>query len=151
MKAFITEYIRGYATCQMNEVNIAIICSCMPIITAPLKVMVMRITSSWNYLKKETQTLLLPKESTEYKRSNQLPNIPGAKISGLRTFIQRFQRSESKSGETTVAVDMSNFSKLGSINEDYHHQLRAIHENDSANTPRSGVPDSREQSNYGGA
>lgn len=113
------------------EINVSIICSCMPAFTTPIKVMTSRMMDSWSNIKKRSQrseTTLPPKENGDGLQS--LPHIPPAKISGLRTFIRRFDRTASE--KTTVVVDVSNFSKLGSVDEDYHHQLRALH---GAETP----------------
>lgn len=119
-------------TCNYStlEVNIAIICSCMPAFTAPLRTLTTRMTSSWRYLKRSTDNLLSRKDTSAREPGQEgLPEVPRANISGLRTFIRRFNRSASE--ETAVAVDMSNFSKLGSVDEDYHQQLRALHVPDS--------------------
>lgn len=115
------------------EINIAIICSCMPAFTTPIKIITSRVLSSWSHIRKRSETTLPPKEGGDVIQS--LPVIPGANISGLRTFIRRFNRSTSQ--QTTVMIDASNFSKLGSVDEDYHHQLRAIH---GANTNASSGP-----------
>lgn len=125
------------------EINVAIICSCMPAFTTPIKVMTSRMMSSWSNIKKRSQrseTTLPPMERRDGLQS--LPQIPAAKISGLRTFIRRFDRSTSE--KTTVVVDVSNFSKLGSVDEDYHYQLRALHGVDTPYaSPRPSTPSTR--------
>ncbi|KAJ0116400.1 hypothetical protein J7T55_007380 [Diaporthe amygdali] len=122
------------------EVIIAIICSCMPILAAPLRAMVTKMTSSWSYLKRTTKTLVAPKEATG-EHSDKLPSIPDAKISGLRTFIRRFNRSTSQ--QSTVRMDISNFSKLGSVDDEYHRQLKAYHANEAAGISAPSTPGSR--------
>lgn len=78
-------------------------------------------------MKKRSETTLPPRESDV--ELHNLPEIPRANISGLRTFIRRLNRSESE--KTTAMVDVSNFSRLESVEEDYHRQLRAVHGGDT--------------------
>lgn len=121
------------------EINIAIICSCMPAFAAPIKGITSRVLASWNTMKKRSETTLPAKESGG--ELHNLPELPRANISGLRTFISRFNRSESK--KTTVMVDVSNFSRLESVEEDYHRQLRAVHGADTNVPSRPSATSSR--------
>lgn len=121
------------------EVNIAIICSCMPAFTAPLKIITTRMLSSWNLVRKQSASILSPKEGADGPQG--LPGVPRANISGLRTFIRRFNRSSSQ--QTTLMVDESNFSKLESVDEEYHRQLRALHGAETNASPRPSAPASR--------
>lgn len=131
---------------RIIEVNIAIICSCMPIITAPLKVIVLKLASSWSYLKKQHQALHSHAESRRDQAKSLSADIPGAKISGLRTFVQKFQRSMSRN--TSVVMDMSSSSTLGSLDGDYHRQLRDVYKNNSASALGPSFPGSQRQGAY---
>ncbi|KAI7784317.1 hypothetical protein LA080_010100 [Diaporthe eres] len=69
-----------------------------------------------------------------------------AKISGLRNLIQRFQRNTSR--EASVVVNMSDIPTLGSFNEEYHHQVKEIHNTSSAKLPGLVAPGSHRQDVY---
>ncbi|KAH8787844.1 hypothetical protein F5883DRAFT_530985 [Diaporthe sp. PMI_573] len=126
-----------YSIC---EVNIAIICSCMPAFTAPIKVVATRLLSSWNLLKKHKEDLMSRAQGKDSGPPG-LPGVPGANISGLRTFIRRFHRSTSQ--QTTLMADVSNFSKIESVDAEYHRQLRELHGAETNASSRPSAPGSR--------
>ncbi|KAI1424708.1 hypothetical protein F5Y12DRAFT_714946 [Xylaria sp. FL1777] len=111
------------------EVSIALICSCMPVITVPLKSLLVQTVSSWNSIKKLSTGLVSKSEKVKSKESvAQLPGIPGGTLSGLRTFIRRLHSSTPASMPT---YKMSNFETLNSeVDQDYHEQLRAMQGHD---------------------
>jgi hypothetical protein len=114
-----TPYLFG-----LCEASIGLICSCMPVVTVALKSAVMRTVSSWNSAKKYSQTLLPKTERLQTPRTgqDQLPEIPQGNISGLRSFIYKFQRSNA---DITPKDNLSTLGTLNSeVDSDYHGQLR---------------------------
>lgn len=116
--------------CRLCEASIGLICSCMPVITVALKTFVTGTASSWNYVKKYSQTLFSRTERFKNPKAGEdkLPEIPQGNISGLRTFIHRFQRSNTNS---IPLRELSTFATLNSdVDRDYHGQLRDMHDVD---------------------
>ncbi|KAI0860527.1 hypothetical protein F4860DRAFT_524926 [Xylaria cubensis] len=111
--------------CGLLEVSIALICSCMPIITMPLKSLLVQTISSWNSAKKFSRSLISRFDKKKPKTSQeQLPEIPGGTLSGMRTFIRKLHASTPASIPT---IEFSNFETLTSEpDQDYHEQLRGL-------------------------
>ncbi|TRX93716.1 hypothetical protein FHL15_005392 [Xylaria flabelliformis] len=107
------------------EVSIALICSCMPIITMPLKSLLAQTISSWNSAKKFSRSLISRLDKKEpNKHEEQLPRIPGGTLSGLRTFIRKLHASTPTSIPT---IEFTNFEILTSeTDQDYHEHLRGL-------------------------
>ncbi|KAI0024606.1 hypothetical protein F4780DRAFT_724348 [Xylariomycetidae sp. FL0641] len=115
-----TPYLFG-----LCEVTIGLICSCMPVITVPLKSLVTRTLSSWHSIKRYSHTLLSRKDNHAPSASEDgLPPIPKGALSGVRTFIRKLGRSGVRS------VSMSEPASFGTLSsetdQDYHGQLREI-------------------------
>lgn len=112
---------------SMLELSIGFICSCMPVITIFLKGLVEKLMVSWGSIKRYSGTIFSGSQREERLNTHgeQLPEIPTGALSGIKTFIRRLHRSHAE--ETALPMtEMSAFSKLGSIDEGYHEQLRAI-------------------------
>ncbi|KAI0906895.1 hypothetical protein F4823DRAFT_605239 [Ustulina deusta] len=97
----------------------------MPVITVPLKSLVVQTVSSWNSIKKFSTGLISKSDKVDSKESiAQLPRIPHATLSGLRTFIRRLHSS------TPASMPTNEMSKFGTLNsetdQDYHEQLHAM-------------------------
>ncbi|KAI1632376.1 hypothetical protein F4809DRAFT_656422 [Biscogniauxia mediterranea] len=106
------------------EISIGLICSCMPVITAPLKILIAKMISSWHSIKQYSRTILSSTDRDPRERCGQLPEIPGGGMSGLRTFIRRCHRSNVQS---TPMSYLSHFVSLESDTDwDYHGQLRDL-------------------------
>ncbi|KUJ24524.1 uncharacterized protein LY89DRAFT_745434 [Mollisia scopiformis] len=115
-------FLTGFLLC---EVCFGLIASCMPAITVSLKTLVTNIVSSWHSAKKYSNTLLSrPDNSGAEQLKDWSPEVPNAKMSGLRTFIRRVQRTNGQS------VAVSELATLGTMNteveQDYHQQLRKM-------------------------
>lgn len=137
----------------MLELGIAFICGCMPVITIFLRGLVERLMVSWASMKKHSVTMFskAEKEGRSGDSDRQLPDIPGGTLFGIRTFIRRLHRSNAE--ETALPMtEMSAFSKLGSIDEGYHEQLRAINSINvghfTSHRDFSSAPSSRGQTRY---
>lgn len=130
------------------ELGIGLICGCVPVTTVLLKTLVEKMVKSWTSMRNYSASLLSRSEDAQKTKSYQkhLPQIPSATIDGIRTFIRRLHRSDAQ--ETAFPVtEMSAFSKLDSIDEGYHEQLRAINSVDlehfAAQRQASSAPASR--------
>lgn len=96
----------------------------MPVLTAPLKTLIAGMVSSWHSIRQYSQIVLSRTDRDPKGRCDQLPEIPGGNMSGLRTFIRRFHRSNVQS---TPMSDLSHFVSLESDADwDYHGQLRDL-------------------------
>lgn len=107
----------------------------------------MKLVSSWNYLKKQRQALQSHTASRRDQAKSLSADIPDAKMSGLRTFMQKFQRYISRN--TLVVMDVSSSSTLGSLDGDYHRQLKDVYKNNSVTALGSSSPGSERQGAYG--
>lgn len=103
------------------ELNIGLICACMPVVALPFKTVGASIAASWNSFRDFSRTRLLNRSSnsklaeideynmtdspTEKSKEHELPQVPdrdGA-ITGLRTFMRGAFRSTA-APETQVAA-----------------------------------------------
>ncbi|KAI0544538.1 hypothetical protein F4679DRAFT_591313 [Xylaria curta] len=107
------------------EVSIALICSCMPVITMPLKSLLVQTISSWNSTKKFSRSLISKTGKTDSSRpKEQLPKVPSGTLSGLRSFIRKLHASTVADIPTN---EPSNFETFTSeIDQDYHEQLKGL-------------------------
>ncbi|KAG8158113.1 hypothetical protein KVR01_011874 [Diaporthe batatas] len=132
------------------ELNIGLICACMPVVALPLKAIGASIAASWNSLRDYSRTRLLNRSNRklegidEYNMTHnpsyqdaghQLPQMvkgDGA-ITGLRSFMRRAYRS-------TAGADTQKTAPLPTTQQiktptlitadypyDYHDQLKNIH------------------------
>ncbi|KAK3374874.1 hypothetical protein B0H63DRAFT_512909 [Podospora didyma] len=120
---------------SLAELNFGLMCSCMPVITVSLKAWANKTVSSWHSVKKYYYSNTFGGQSRSEANNTgggirgdrylkeELPRIPGGAMSGMRTFIRRFNRSTN-----AQSVPMSNFVTLNSMSDkDYHGQLRDIY------------------------
>lgn len=115
-------------TLSAFELNIGLICSCMPVVSVPLKVFVESVVHSWSSMRKYSRTMFSQSEDAGKAKEAlgaELPQVPSGTISGVRTFIRRLYRTDRE--DTVQLTNVSAFSKLGSVDEGYHEQLRAMH------------------------
>lgn len=99
----------------------------MPVITILVKGLVEKMIVSWVSIKEYSGTICRGSQKGESldTHNKQLPEIPSGSLSGFRTFIRRLHRSNAEETASPM-TEMSAFSKLGSVDEGYHEQLRAI-------------------------
>ena len=110
------------------EINIGLICSYMPVVSMPLKLIVESVVNSWSSMRKYSRTMFSRSDDTGKAKEAlgpQLPEVPSGTMSGMKTFIRRLYRTEREN--TVHLTDVSAFSKLGSVDKGYHEQLRAMH------------------------
>lgn len=130
------------------ELNIGLICACMPIVALPFKTLGASLAASWNSIRNYSRTRLLNRSSGEgvdeynmtdspsYKEAkHQLPQMvkgDGA-ITGLRSFMRRAYRSTAATNTQKTApvtsTEAITFATLNSVDysHDYHDQLKNIH------------------------
>jgi len=92
------------------EINIGLICSYMPVVSMPLKLIVESVVNSWSSMRKYSRTMFSRSDDTGKAKEALGPQLP-----------------EVPSGTTVHLTDVSAFSKLGSVDKGYHEQLRAMH------------------------
>ncbi|KAI1455295.1 hypothetical protein F4805DRAFT_436287 [Annulohypoxylon moriforme] len=120
------------------ELNVGVLCSCMPVGF----IMYKRIsTRSWTYIRQVILTRRFGSvESTVVGTGgdqklpgssdglhDKLPKPPRATITGLRTFFRGSDRTAKPQGVT----EMSNYTELRSVDEEYHAQLKKAWATDS--------------------
>ena len=117
----ISEFEANYT--RIIELNVGIICSCLPIIVVLFKDVTKnpKLLSLKRYLQKRHGSSGGSEDvEDESKPTNGLPNISSATLNGLRTFIRRMNRTE-----RIESTQMSTFNQLSSLEEDYHEYLKA--------------------------
>lgn len=124
--------VYALACCEMN---VGIICSCLPVVFATVK----GFTTGglWTTIVRYVKTggnrsgasgsdgvgePKVPSTGTSGDEHH-LPKIPRGTMTGVRTFIRKAHRS--KSGDTiNVTTELHTFSESGSIDDSYHSQLQ---------------------------
>jgi len=108
------------------ELSIGIICSCMPVIFVLLKGMLKKEYFSYLIRYFRTFTRRHSGGSTEKQEKPQqveLPVIPKATVTGLRSFIRKFHLSSHAQTGTVSSYD--DLTSMNSTNDDYHTHLKA--------------------------
>lgn len=130
------------------ELNIGLICACMPVVALPFKALGASLAASWNSIRNYSRARLLNRPSSKdideynmtyspsYKESKyQLPHMvrgDGA-ITGLRSFFRRAYRSTAATNTQKTAAladtEAMTFATIDSVDcpYDYHGQLKNIH------------------------
>ena len=130
------------------ELNIGLICACMPVVALPFKALGASLAASWNSIRNYSRTRLLNRSSSKgideynmtdissYKEAeHRLPQMvkgDGA-ITGLRSFMRRAYRSTvSTSTQKTGPLNSTEAITVATLNledysHDYHDQLKNIH------------------------
>ena len=121
---------------SVGELNGGIICACLPVVFILFK----KSTKSgpWASLVRYFQTHRSRKQSTDglgtegssdfsaagdrMAEKGQLPKIPRATMTGLRSFIHKSHRTQDP-GAVMVHTELSTYNELASIDDEYHAQL----------------------------
>ncbi|KAH7387002.1 hypothetical protein DE146DRAFT_666327 [Phaeosphaeria sp. MPI-PUGE-AT-0046c] len=114
-------------TLSIIELNVGIICSCIPVIVVLFKDFAHSsyITSFRRYLRSRYASGHSDSESEVDEKAVQgLPEVPRGTLSGLKTFVRKFDRSQSRS-QWDKTIPKSDFNTLGSTDESYHEVLKA--------------------------
>ncbi|KAM7190410.1 hypothetical protein V8F33_009526 [Rhypophila sp. PSN 637] len=141
----------------MLELAIGVICSCMPVIAIVLKGFLASMNETWNSVRRYGTQLLTNNRSppgsggpaskipsrSESLEEHELPEIPSANVSGIRTFIRKLGGG-SNNGSTVEKTNNNNtvatIDTLKSIDQNYHVQLKKINDAESGS---QGPPPSR--------
>lgn len=110
------------------ELNAGIICSCMPVVFVLFKGFsnkFLRIPSLRYFRSRGRRTAEGQDQLPVSVPKEKLPQIPKATMTGLRSFIRKAYRSQAPA--TTQISAYSELNSIGSINDDYHAQLKAAH------------------------
>lgn len=132
------------------ELNIGLICACMPVVTPPLKTVLANVVASWHSIKNYSRTRLFTRSpsktsnsdntsdlSTPKKQRQDLPQIlkGNGTIPGLQTFIRRAYYSSATSNQQSAPMtswETNTVATLDStVNLDYHSQVKAIYSVDA--------------------
>ncbi|KAL1845683.1 hypothetical protein Daus18300_014470 [Diaporthe australafricana] len=131
------------------ELNIGLICACMPVVALPFKAIGASLAASWNSIRNYSRARLLNRSSSkgidEYNMTDSIPykgaghQLPqmvkgdGA-ITGLRSFMRRAYRSTAatntqKTAPLTSTKETITFATLNLVDDshEYHDQLKNIH------------------------
>ncbi|KAI1084718.1 hypothetical protein F5B20DRAFT_218899 [Whalleya microplaca] len=109
-----------YITCTI-ELNVGIMCSCMPIGFVVLNGLNKRISDSFAKFISTHSKNNNPSNPSMQKGTSErdhFPKIPSGAITGLRSFIRK-----AHSSQTDRTFDMSTYNELNSIDETYHGHL----------------------------
>ena len=113
---------------SVAELNAGIICSCMPVVFVLFKGFsnkFLRIPSLRYFRSRGRRTAEGQDQLPVSVPKEKLPQIPKATMTGLRSFIRKAYRSQAPA--TTQISAYSELNSIGSINDDYHAQLKAAH------------------------
>jgi hypothetical protein len=110
------------------ELNVGIICSCIPVVVVLFKDFGKnpRIMSLRRYIRSRYASGQSDSDSEELgqKPEQYLPDVPKGTLSGLKTFVRKFDRSQR--GEATQVSNFSHLaSSVASSDESYHEVLKA--------------------------
>ncbi|KAF2197035.1 hypothetical protein GQ43DRAFT_497190 [Delitschia confertaspora ATCC 74209] len=111
------------------ELNVGIICSCMPVVFILFKRVKLRSSyiAFLSYFRTRNRSGRTAGSDNDPRvvpvGEDRLPAVPKPTLTGLRSFIKRVQRSQP--GRTTRPTEMSTYSEINSMNDDYHAQLKA--------------------------
>lgn len=129
------------------ELNIGLICACMPIVALPFKALGSSLAASWNSIRNYARTRLLNCSGSEGIDEHKMTDSPSDKemdhqlpemvkgngaITGLRSFMRRAYRSTVATSTQTTApltsTEAVTFATLSSMDysHDYHDQLKNI-------------------------
>ncbi|RYP91932.1 hypothetical protein DL770_001906 [Monosporascus sp. CRB-9-2] len=114
------------------ELNVGVICCCMPIVFVMFKGLLKRSESAWmslvGYLRSQSKRSGLATTESDTKVSSdtpgdRLPQIPKGTLSGLTSFIRKGPRSQ---GPKTPGVETqaSTYFELRSVDYDYHNYVQ---------------------------
>ncbi|KAK2615796.1 hypothetical protein N8I77_002523 [Diaporthe amygdali] len=134
------------------ELNIGLICACMPVVALPFKAIASSLATSWNSIKEPLTRIFIRSSNKGGDRFN-MTNDPSSKegghqlpqmvkgdgaITGLRSFIRRAYRSSTITTNTQkiapmIGTDAATFVTFNSSDsmDEYHSQLRIIHSVDT--------------------
>lgn len=128
------------------ELNIGLICACMPVVALPFKALGASLATSWNSIRNYSRVGLLNRSNREgideynmtdspsYKETKlHLPQVvkgDGA-ISGLRTFMRRAYHSTAEvNTQNTAPVTHTEAITISGLNSvDYHHDYHGQFKN----------------------
>jgi hypothetical protein len=104
------------------ELNVGIICSCIPVIYVPLKQLAKdpRILAFANLFSALSARRLSSINDGHQSGTNNLPQVPKASLHSLKTFFRNFNQTQRND-----AAQTSTLSQGESIEETYHEFLRA--------------------------
>jgi hypothetical protein len=104
------------------ELNVGIICSCIPVVVVMFKDFAKNphIMSLRRYLRSRYASGQSDSDEVGQKAEQRLPDIPKGTLSGLKTFVRKFDRTQ-----RADSTQMSNFNQLASSDESYHEVLKA--------------------------
>jgi hypothetical protein len=111
------------------ELNVGIICSCIPVICVPLKQLakhprILAIVNLFGSLSTRRPSYV---DDDNQKRTNNLPQVPKGSLQSLKTIFRNFNRTQRND-----ATQTSTSSQGQSIEEMYHEFLRADRQNGDA-------------------
>lgn len=120
---------------RCSEMNVGIICSCLPVVFATVKgfttgdiwATIARYVKTRGYRSgasgsDDVGEPKLPSLNTSCDE-NDLPQIPRGTMTGVRTFIRKAHCSKSEDS-INVTTELHTFSELASVDDCYHSQLQ---------------------------
>ncbi|GLA17281.1 hypothetical protein AnigIFM62618_004416 [Aspergillus niger] len=116
------------------EINIGVLCACVPVFFVVLRTWKQRTESGFVYLKQRLLTPPGSKEMVVLGERQQKPgvslDIPTGTLSGLKTFFYKLKPDEE---EAKSGIRVSHYFELTSIDIDYHAHIR--HDSASGSNP----------------
>lgn len=105
------------------ELTAGVLCSCMPVVLAGLKHITKQDSSQrvLRYLKIRRSNGSTEENKPQTKPKYNILNcpIPKPTLTGLRSFIQKSQKSQPH-----LLTDVVSYDELGTVNDDYHMHIR---------------------------
>lgn len=121
-------------TTSIIELNVGIICGCIPVIVVLFKDLAHShyVTSIKRLIRSRYGSRYASDRSDSgsdsgsdlHKAEKELPEVPTGTLSGLKSFVRKFDKSQSRS-QPEETVMRSNFDTLASTDESYHEVLKA--------------------------
>ncbi|RAL07030.1 uncharacterized protein BO97DRAFT_438736 [Aspergillus homomorphus CBS 101889] len=108
------------------ELNIGILCACVPVLFVVLRTWMQRTESGFVYLKKRLTTSRASKSTVALSEPPQKPSvsldIPTGTLSGLKSIFRNTKPTDPE--EVKSGIQVSRYYELQSIDVDYHAQIR---------------------------
>lgn len=121
-----------YALHSVTELNIGILCACVPVFFVVLRTWFQKTESGFVYLRQRLTSRSSGKEddahanSDDYGSQNQSGvklEIPSGTLSGLKSIFRKVGRTQNRTSGGTDILMVSQF-ELHSIDDEYHAHIR---------------------------